>query len=52
MLNIEDNTVAQTQDVPDQGDPKAGNGSWDDIIDQIHTIPRNDTWNGIWAENR
>lgn len=46
VLSVEDNTVAQTQDVPDQVDPKTGNGSWDDIIDQIHTIPRSDTWNG------
>ena len=46
VLSIEDNTVVQTQDVSDQVDPKAGNGSWDDIIDQIHTIPRSDTWNG------
>lgn len=46
VLHVEDNIVPQTQDVPNQVDPKAGNSSWDDIIDQIRTIPRSDTWNG------
>lgn len=46
VLHVEDNIVSQTQAAADQIDPKAGNSSWDDIIDQIHTIPRSDTWNG------
>lgn len=46
VLHVEDNIVPQTQDVPNQVDPKAGNSSWDDIINQIRTIPRSDTWNG------
>ena len=46
VLRVEDGIVSQAQAVTNQVDSKAGNGSWDDIIDQIHTIPRSDTWDG------
>ena len=46
VLRGENSIASQAQDVTNQVDSKAGNGSWDDIIDQIHTIPKNDTWDG------
>ncbi|OUP76696.1 hypothetical protein B5F09_08385 [Erysipelatoclostridium sp. An173] len=46
VLNVEDNTVLQTQTATNQIVSKAGNGSWDSIINQIRTIPRSDTWDG------
>ncbi len=56
VLKSEESVILQTQTESDQTDSnqtnsdqtnvQATNDSWNDIIDQIRTIPRNDTWSG------
>ncbi len=46
VLKSEESVILQTQTESNQTDSQVVNDSWNDIIDQIRTIPRNDTWGG------